>query len=652
MSLEARTPAALRQEGLERLRAGALPQAIDLLSRASALAPHDPATQLNLGIALQSAGRHGEAVEFFRTAQASLPDDPGPFLHAAVSLLALAQFEAAARAASDACHRAPDLPQAHYAYGQAWLALGEPDRAEQAFAAAVKLAPRFADAWINYGVARYRQGAIEDAKTAMRQVLSFAPNHPVATSNLAAFLRISGGAEIAEDLLRAQLARQPDDVGARLNLAAELLHEERAAEALQVLDAMAPPREVAAYQHWRLQQALAHLQMNRHAAARQVLQLVGELGPVTPALLPLLHWRLVLLARAEGDRRRAHREADAMEVALAQAGAEAVPEHAIMAHFDLAKFWSGEDRGDRAFAHWTAGHALLKRSQPFSRDAHRAFVDANVAALGASRFRDGARAGNDDRAPVFIVGMPRSGTTLIEQILDAHGEAHGAGERGALGHAFAVLGGGDDAAAVARIAALDQATLDAAAGQYLSALHALAPQAKRVIDKMPGNFNYLGLVGLMLPGAKIIHCARDPRDIGLSIFTFRFHGSHGYAHDLGDLGWYIGEHDRLVAHWKAALPNPILSVHLSDWVTDFDGTLGKVLTHIDLPPDPACARFYERDSRVRTVSRTQVRQPVNARGLGRWRGYEKELGPLIAELDRAGSLAAWRGQTSADPAAD
>jgi Flp pilus assembly protein TadD len=120
MSLEARTPAALRQEGLEHLRAGALPQAIDLLSRASALAPHDPATQLNLGIALQSAGRHGEAVEFFRAAQASLPDDPAPFLHAAVSLLALAQFEAAARAASDACHRAPDLPQAHYAYGQAW----------------------------------------------------------------------------------------------------------------------------------------------------------------------------------------------------------------------------------------------------------------------------------------------------------------------------------------------------------------------------------------------------------------------------------------------------------------------------------------------------------------------------------------------------
>ena len=122
----------------------------------------------------------------------------------------------------------------------------------------------------------------------------------------------------------------------------------------------------------------------------------------------------------------------------------------------------------------------------------------------------------------------------------------------------------------------------------------------------------------MLPGARIIHCARDPRDIGLSIFTFRFHGAHGYAHDLADLGWYIGQHDRLMAHWKAALPNPILTVRLSDWVADFDGTLSRVLAHLELPPDANCARFYECESRVRTVSRAQVRQPVNARGLGRW----------------------------------
>ena len=255
------------------------------------------------------------------------------------------------------------------------------------------------------------------------------------------------------------------------------------------------------------------------------------------------------------------------------------------------------------------------------------------------RLTDGPRAGNADPAPVFIVGMPRSGTTLCEQILAAHKDAHGAGERVALGRALHSLGGGESPEAVRRIASLDAEALDKAAAAYLAELHGLAPDKQRIVDKMPGNFNYLGLVALLLPGARIIHCARDPRDIGLSIFTFRFYGSHGYAHDLADLGWYIGQHDRLMAHWKAVLEDRILTIHLSDWVTDFDGTLAKLVAHVGLPPDPSCARFYESEGRVRTVSRAQVRQPVNARGLGRWRAYANELAPLIAELDEAGSLA-------------
>jgi tetratricopeptide (TPR) repeat protein len=597
-------------------------------------------TRLDLGIALQGAGRHADAVEHFVAAQQSLTNDPAPFLHAAVSLLALGNVEAALHAASDACHRGPQLPNAHYVYGQAWLAMNEPVRAEQAFAAAIKLAPRSADAWINFGVARYRQGAVEDAKTAMRQVLAFAPGHPAATANLAVFLRLTGSAEIAEDLLRRQIAHKPDDIGARLNLAADLLHEERPAEALALLEEAAPASgNLPALRHWHLQKSLALLQLRRTDAARVVLDELAALGPIPAEIAPLWHWRHVLLELLQGNRARAHDAADRMEAALAAMGSQAVPEHEIMAHYDLAKFWSAQNAHPRAFAHWTAGHRLLARSQPFSREEHRVFVDANIARFDRDRFAHGPRARNDDPAPVFIVGMPRSGTTLIEQILDAHRDAHGAGERVALGNAFAALGGAE------RIAGLDRAALDDAAGEYLAALHALAPDKKRIVDKMPGNFNYLALVGLMLPGARIIHCVRDPRDIGLSIFTFRFHGTHGYAHDLADLGWYIAEHERLMAHWRTALPNPILTVKLSDWVEDFDGTLARVLAHLDLPPDPNCARFHAREGRVRTVSRTQVRQPVNARGLGRWRAYERELAPLIAELDRVGSLAAWREET-------
>ena len=153
---------------------------------------------------------------------------------------------------------------------------------------------------------------------------------------------------------------------------------------------------------------------------------------------------------------------------------------------------------------------------------------------------------------------------------------------------------------------------------------------------MPGNFNFLGLAALTLPGARIIHCVRDPRDIGLSIFTFRFYGHHPYAHDLGNLGWYIAQHERLMAHWREALPNPILTLALKDWVEDFDGTLRRVLDFIELPYDPACERFYESEWRVMTVSRAQVKQPVNARGLGRWRRYATQLKPLIDSLSENG----------------
>jgi tetratricopeptide (TPR) repeat protein len=546
---------------------------------------------------------------------------------------------AAVRAASDACHAVPSCPQCHYAYGEAWLAAGDPARAAQAFGAAIRLAPYWADAWINLGIARYRQGDVEDARTAMRQALLHVPGHPTASANLGALLRISGGAEEAEALLQASLTRDPDNVAARLNLAADLLQEERAAEALALLDAVPPPAEPRASCHWLLQRALALLQLRRVNEARAVLEAIAAAGPIPSEIAPLWHWRQVLLARQVGDVDAAVAAARAMDAALRNMGPAAVPEHQIMGHYDLAKFWSGLGQHAVAFEHWREGHALLRPMQPFSRAAHASFIDSSIALFNQDRLNRGPRASNTDAAPVFIVGMPRSGTTLCEQILAAHAQAHGAGERPALAQMFAALAGGPDSAeAVRRVAALDAQTLDTAAERYLAELHALAPDKCRIVDKLPGNYLYVGFAALLLPAARFIHCVRDPRDIGLSIFTFRFHGAHGYAHDLGDLGWTIGQQTRLMEHWKTVLPGRILTVALSDWVNEFSVTLARVLEHVGLPHDPACERFYEREDRVRTVSRAQVRQPVNARGLGRWRDFAVQLAPLIAELERADSL--------------
>jgi hypothetical protein len=430
-------------------------------------------------------------------------------------------------------------------------------------------------------------------------------------------------------MLRDLLARNPGAMEARLNLAAWLLHEEKADEALALLS-VAPPRDANARRHWDEQHALALIQLGNPRAARTVLNAMGE--PPDGPTLSLL-WRQVLLARAERNEPAARAAAVRMEARL-DAQAELL-EHRIMGHFNLAKFWSVVS-AERAFPFWQRGHALLGKIQPFSRETERGFTEACIARLDRQRLHDGPRARNIDPAPVFVVGMPRSGTTLVEQILAAHGSVHGAGERSALGTLFSALGGGNDAAAVARIAALDSAALDAAAQKYLAELHALAPGAARIVDKMPGNFHLLGFIALLLPGARIIHCQRDPRDIGLSIFTFRFFGYHPYAHDLGDLGWYIAEHDRLMAHWREALPNPIMPIRLSDWVADFDGTLRRLLAFLDLPYDPACAKFHEVEREVQTVSRSQVREPVHGRGIGRWRPYEAQLTPLVEALRQAG----------------
>ena len=550
--------------------------------------------------------------------------------------------QAALVAARDACLAEPNRAEAHYAFGQAWMAAGKPARAEQAFAVAAKLRPGFADAWINLGLSRYSQGAVEDAKRAMGRALQVQPGHPAATSNLAALLRLTGGYDAAEELLREGLTRNPHDAGARLNLAAEALQEERPAEALALLNEVEPPADnVAAARHWHLQRASALIALNRPDKAKTALGEFDALGPAPPELAPLRVWRSVLVALAEGRRADARACAEQMEAALDAMGPGAVLEHRIMGRYDLAKFFSREGDNSRAFAQWRAGHALLKAIQPFSREATRSYDDAALATFTPTRYASGPRAHNADPAPVFIIGMPRSGTTLAEQILAAHPQVHGAGERSTLTRLAWRLGDGESRDSIARIAALDQAALDAEANAYLKELRTLAPDKSRIVDKMPGNCRYVWLIALLFPRAKIIHCQRDPRDIGLSIFTFRFHGEHGYAHDLADLGWTIGEQHRLMTHWKTALPAPILNLRLDDWVTDFDATLARLLDYVELPPDPACARFYEADRSVRTVSRSQVRQPVNGRGLGRWRAFADDLAPLIAELECAGALQGW-----------
>ena len=269
----------------------------------------------------------------------------------------------------------------------------------------------------------------------------------------------------------------------------------------------------------------------------------------------------------------------------------------------------------------------MRPIQPFSREATRAYNDAAIATFTPERYARGRAPSNADPAPVFIVGMPRSGTTLCEQILAAHAQAHGAGERSALGRLAWRLGAGETRGAIVRIAALDQGALDAAAAAYLKELRALAPDKTRIVDKMPGNYLYVWLIALLVPGAKIIHCVRDPArhrpfDLHLPLSRRARLRPRSRGSRLDDRR--AGPADEALEGGAADADPDAAARRLG---RDFDATLARVLAHVDLPPDPACARFHEADSRVRTVSRSQVEQPVNARGLGRWRCHAARSAP-------------------------
>jgi tetratricopeptide (TPR) repeat protein len=532
-------------------------------------------------------------------------------------------------AARRAALRDPRSADAQAALGRARAARGQLRQAVEAFAAAVRLRPDDVRLWVALGAARYEAGDPAGAQAAMRRVLAAAPGHDAATAHLAACLRADGDGEGAEALLRAALDADPASVAVRLELADGLLQDERHAEALALLDGP-PPADPLPAAVWRAHLALARLRAGDDAGA-----LLDAEPP--PGARLVTQWRRVLLANSGGDADLAR---DLAREAGSLLDAPGEPhEQRVTACFNLGRFWAARGEPATAFALWTEGHRLMQSHQPFRREAFARFVDASVERFDRARLHDGPRAKNADPAPVFVVGMPRSGTTLCEQVLAAHRDVFGAGERTELAAAFQRLGGARESAeAVARVSALGADALDAAAESYLAALHALGPEA-RVVDKMPGNFRLLGFASLLFPAARAIHCVRDPRDVGFSIFSRRFMGHHPYAHDLRDLGFYIGQHHRLTAHWAAAAPIPILRVHLHDWIRDFKGTLTRILDFIELPYDPACERFHESEREVRTASRDQVRRPVNRLGLGRWRDYASELAPLIEELQAAGLLA-------------
>jgi tetratricopeptide (TPR) repeat protein len=303
--------------------------------------------------------------------------------------------------------------------------------------------------------------------------------------------------------------------------------------------------------------------------------------------------------------------------------------------FKLGDLLDKENAYNEAFDYYQRGNML--RPVPYQHASQAKRFDALIDFFSKERIARLPRATNHSELPVFIVGMPRSGTTLVESILAIHPQVHGAGE---LEDVLAMrqelhAASGDGRAYPDCLENIGAATLDQLAAKHLARLESLAPGAARVTDKMPQNFLNLGLIDLLFPNARVIHCARNPVDTCLSIYFQPFMQHHDYATDLGHIGNYFREYLRLMAHWRGVLRIPLLDLRYEDLVENQEEKVRHLLDFCGLPWDERCLRHHESGRIARTFSYDQVRQPIYKTSIARWKRYEKHLRPLIEALGDA-----------------
>ncbi len=273
--------------------------------------------------------------------------------------------------------------------------------------------------------------------------------------------------------------------------------------------------------------------------------------------------------------------------------------------------------------------------RPYNPDQHSFFIDQLIAAFNSDLLARGRHWGDPNPRPVFIVGLPRSGTTLVEQILASHPQIHGAGELPDVHRVFhslpRVVGWPVDDPFSA-LNALGPAAARVAARWYLDRLENLAPPtAARVVDKMPDNIHFLGLIALLWPSARVIVCSRDVRDVAVSCWQTGF-ATIQWANHPDHIARRLVDSQRILEHWRRSQPLSWLEVHYEELVNDVECHSRRLIQFLGLEWDPACLAFHTTRRPVRTASLTQVHQPVYRHSVGRWRHYETILAPLFQAL--------------------
>jgi tetratricopeptide (TPR) repeat protein len=625
-------------------------------NRNSARRTADNSGDLETAFAHHQAGRLDRAEALYRKVLQRAPDDVNALNLLGVIAHERGRHEYAVQLSSRAVARMPEFAEAHMNLGRTLRELGRLDEAAASCRRAIVLKPDFAAAHCNLSIIYNLQGAFEAALESAGRAIELMPELTEAHLNLAAALVGQRRFAEAETAYRSALAQHPDSAEILCDLGRVLIELRRVDEAVACHRRAVELKPDSAIVHLMLGGTLlqagdphAGEESCRRATALdpnlatgwsglgQVLRPLGRFDEALSCFqhaleldpdLPDAHAGLALIGKSADD------EGQIQRLRALLVSPEHLSELRIEAGFAAGMLLDNADRYDEAFACFSEANSLYRRllaasGTLFDRAALRQQVDTLIESSTPELYSAISGSGNPSQVPVFIVGMPRSGTSLVEQIAATHSCVSGGGElKDIAGIVDALQAHGRDRPA-------DQLDPDLArrlADDHVAHLESLGGGAARVVDKLPDNIFNAGLIAVLFPQSRIIFCRRDPRDICLSCYFRRLDPSLTWSYDLVDCGLRALEVERLANHWRKVLPLRMLTIDYEALVADLEGESRRLIEFLGLEWEPACLDFYKTDRPILTGSAWQVRQPLFNRSVGRWRKYERHLGPLLEVL--------------------
>ena len=615
----------MKTEAKKSLRRKRLPEALSYYQRICDIDADDATSLWMLGNVNGWMGNMKEAEAAFRKALALQPDYADAHCSLGNALYSQGKAEEAVECYNTALKLIPDHVEARVNLGTALHFLGRSDEAEQSYRSSISQRPT-AMTYYNLANTLFRQGKVDEAIENYEEALAMQPSLFPARNNLGNVMMYLGRFDDAMSHYRQALELKPDFALGHYNLGNILELQGRLEEAL------------ASYH-----EALRHKPGQIKAAAGQasVLEKLGRYQEAVAVLEPLLEQDKdepgIAIAFASLCRHMGRcDDAVAMikRLLASMDGSVAWRRHEYVAlHFCLGRLLDARGLYDEAFEYYQRGNQL--KGLHFDRARHDRLIDSLITTYSRAFVQGAAKADHGSERPVFILGMPRSGTSLVEQILASHPAVFGGGELQVIPRMAMSLPRRlkSDTPFPECAASLTPELCNQLAQEYLDNLMAISGDARHVTDKMPSNFLYLGLISQLFPGARVIHCVRDPMDTCLSCYFQDLVGTENtYCYDLQDLGLYYRQYERLMAHWREVLDIAMLEVSYEALVGDQAGQTRQLLEFCGLPWDEQCLRFNETERFSATASYDQVRRPLYNQSVERWRHYAAHLGPLQKAL--------------------